>query len=94
LKDKSSDLFCIERPVELTAVRYVVFIEHHRRNDMATEHAKGAWEKTKGAVKDAVGGLTGNTKLQVEGKVDKAKGAVHEAVGDAKDAGARRARGR
>jgi uncharacterized protein YjbJ (UPF0337 family) len=56
---------------------------------MATEHAKAAWEKTKGAVKDGVGGLTGNTKMQVEGKVDKVKGEFHEAVGDAKDAAKR-----
>jgi uncharacterized protein YjbJ (UPF0337 family) len=75
--------------VELATDRCVVFIEHHRRNAMATEHAKGAWEKTKGAVKDAVGGLTGNTKLQVDGKIDKAKGAVHETVGDMKDAAKR-----
>jgi uncharacterized protein YjbJ (UPF0337 family) len=36
-------------------------------------------------VKDAVGGLTGNTGLQVEGKIDKAKGTARQAVGDAKD---------
>ena len=33
---------------------------------------------TKGAVKDAVGGLTGDTGMQVEGKVDKAKGSVRQ----------------
>lgn len=53
---------------------------------MNTEHAKGAWEKTKGAVKDAVGGATGDTRTQAEGKIDKAKGAAHNAAGDAKDA--------
>jgi uncharacterized protein YjbJ (UPF0337 family) len=53
---------------------------------MDKEHAKGALDKTKGAVKDAVGGLTGNTRLQVEGKIDKAKGEVRQRVGDAKDA--------
>jgi uncharacterized protein YjbJ (UPF0337 family) len=53
---------------------------------MDKEHVKGAAEKAKGAVKDAVGGLTGDAKLQTEGKMDKAKGAVHSAVGDAKDA--------
>ena len=50
------------------------------------EHAKGAADKAKGAVKDAVGGLTGDAKLQAEGKMDKAKGAVRTAVGDVKDA--------
>jgi uncharacterized protein YjbJ (UPF0337 family) len=50
------------------------------------EHIKGAADKAKGAVKDAVGGLTGDAKLQTEGKMDKAKGAVRTAVGDVKDA--------
>jgi uncharacterized protein YjbJ (UPF0337 family) len=53
---------------------------------MNKEHVKGAADKAKGAVKDAVGGLTGDSKLQTEGKMDKAKGAVHSAVGDVKDA--------
>lgn len=53
---------------------------------MDKEHVKGAADKAKGSVKDAVGGLTGDAKLQAEGKMDKAKGAVHNAVGDVKDA--------
>jgi uncharacterized protein YjbJ (UPF0337 family) len=53
---------------------------------MDKEHVKGAADKAKGAVKDAVGGLTGDDKLQAEGKLDKAKGAVRTAVGDVKDA--------
>lgn len=53
---------------------------------MDKEHVKGAADKAKGAVKDAVGGLTGDAKLQTEGKLDKAKGAVRSAVGDVKDA--------
>jgi uncharacterized protein YjbJ (UPF0337 family) len=57
-----------------------------QENDMNKDHVKGAVEKAKGSVKDAAGGLTGDSKLQAEGKLDKAKGAVHKAVGDAKDA--------
>jgi uncharacterized protein YjbJ (UPF0337 family) len=53
---------------------------------MDKEHTKGAVDKTKGAVKDAVGGLTGDSRLQAEGKIDKAKGAVRQKIGDAKDA--------
>ena len=53
---------------------------------MDKEHIKGAIDKTKGAVKDAVGGLTGDSKLQAEGKIDKAKGAAHNVAGDVKDA--------
>jgi uncharacterized protein YjbJ (UPF0337 family) len=50
------------------------------------EHIKGAADKAKGAVKDALGKMTGDKKMQVEGKFDKAKGAAHEALSDAKDA--------
>jgi len=53
---------------------------------MDKEHLKGAADKAKGAVKDAVGGLTGDAKLQTEGKIDKAKGAAHNVAGDVKDA--------
>jgi uncharacterized protein YjbJ (UPF0337 family) len=53
---------------------------------MNKEHVKGAADKAKGAVKDAAGGLTGDAKLQAEGKLDKMKGAAHQAAGDIKDA--------
>jgi uncharacterized protein YjbJ (UPF0337 family) len=53
---------------------------------MDEQHGKGAIDKIKGAVKDAVGGATGDDKLQAEGKLDKAKGSVRNVVGDAKDA--------
>jgi len=53
---------------------------------MDKEHLKGAADKASGAVKDAVGKVTGNDKLRVEGAIDKAKGEVHEKMGDAKDA--------
>ncbi len=54
---------------------------------MDKEHVKGAADKIKGAVKDAVGGVTGNEKLQAEGKADKAAGSARESAGDVKDAG-------
>ncbi len=54
---------------------------------MDKEHIKGAADKVKGAVKDAVGNVTGNEKLQAEGKADKAAGAARESAGDVKDAG-------
>ena len=53
---------------------------------MDEEHVKGAADKVKGAVKDTVGKMTGDTKMQAEGKLDKAKGAAHNVAGDAKDA--------
>jgi uncharacterized protein YjbJ (UPF0337 family) len=61
-------------------------LQRTKEKNMDKEHVKGAVDKAKGAVKDAVGGLTGNTGLQVEGKIDKAKGTARQAVGDAKDA--------
>ena len=36
-------------------------------------------------VKDAAGKVTGDEKMQAEGKMDKAKGAARTAAGDAKD---------
>ena len=53
---------------------------------MDREHVKGAADKAKGAVKDAAGKVTGDKKLQAEGKLDKAKGAAHNVAGDVKDA--------
>jgi uncharacterized protein YjbJ (UPF0337 family) len=53
---------------------------------MDREHMKGAADKAKGAVKDAAGKLTGDKKLQSEGKLDKAKGAAHNVAGNVKDA--------
>ena len=42
--------------------------------------------KVKGKIKQAVGGLTGDKKLEDEGKVDSAKGKVQGAVEDMKHA--------
>ena len=53
---------------------------------MDKEHVKGAADKAKGSIKDAAGKLTGDTKLQTEGKVDKVKGEMHNVAGDIKDA--------
>ncbi len=40
--------------------------------------------KSKGTIKQVVGGLTGNDKLKREGKRDEAKGRVEGAVNDVK----------
>ncbi len=57
-----------------------------RRHAMDREHVKGTIDKAKGAVKDAAGKVTGDTKLQAEGKADKAEGSVRKGMGDVKDA--------
>jgi uncharacterized protein YjbJ (UPF0337 family) len=43
--------------------------------------AEGKLDSLKGRVKDAVGGLTGDTSLQGEGKLDQLKGKVRDAFG-------------
>lgn len=53
---------------------------------MDKDRINGIGNKAKGAVKDAVGTMTGDAKLQAEGKADKAKGTAQNAVGGAKDA--------
>jgi len=37
-------------------------------------------------VKDTVGKVTGDTKIQAEGKLDKAKGSARDVAGNVKDA--------
>jgi uncharacterized protein YjbJ (UPF0337 family) len=54
---------------------------------MDKEHVKGAADTVVGKTKEVVGHVTGNKKLEIEGKIDQARGAIHNAVGDAKDAG-------
>ena len=53
---------------------------------MDREHVKGFAEKTKGAIKEGAGKVSGDKKLEGEGKLDKAKGAAHNVAGDVKDA--------
>ena len=53
---------------------------------MDKEHLKGAYDKTKGAVKETIGKATGDKKREAEGKMDKAKGQAHTVAGDVKDA--------
>ena len=48
--------------------------------------ADGKASDLKGKVKDAVGGLTGDSSLQTEGKMDQAKGKVQDTFGKAERA--------
>lgn len=45
------------------------------------DSAQGKADKFKGRIKDAVGGLTGDSSLQAKGKIDKMKGSVEDALG-------------
>jgi uncharacterized protein YjbJ (UPF0337 family) len=53
---------------------------------MNNEHIKGTASKIVGKVKEVAGQVSGDKKLEAEGKVDQVKGAAHNAAGDAKDA--------
>jgi uncharacterized protein YjbJ (UPF0337 family) len=53
---------------------------------MDKDRVEGAFDKAKGAVKDLAGKITGDSKLEAEGKADKASGSVQNAVGGVKDA--------
>lgn len=52
---------------------------------MDKERTNGEADQAMGAMKDAAGRLTGDTKLEAEGKLEKAKGKVESAVGAAKE---------
>jgi uncharacterized protein YjbJ (UPF0337 family) len=54
---------------------------------MDEQHVKGAADKVTGKAKEVAGHVTGNRKLETEGKVDQIRGSVRNLAGDAKDAG-------
>ncbi len=49
------------------------------------DRVEGIGQQIKGTVKDIAGKVTGNDKLQAEGKAEKAAGKVQEGVGKTKD---------
>lgn len=53
---------------------------------MNKDRIHGSAKQAKGAIKEAAGKATGDTKLKAEGAMDKASGKVQNAVGGAKDA--------
>jgi len=53
---------------------------------MDKDRIKGSAEQAKGALKETVGKVFGDKKLETEGKTDKAAGKVQNAVGGLKDA--------
>jgi len=46
----------------------------------------GSAKKAKGAIKQVIGKVTGDAKLEAEGAADKAEGTVQNAIGGLKDA--------
>ena len=53
---------------------------------MDKNRVNGSAKQAKGAVKEAVGKLTGDAKLQADGKADKSEGKIQNAIGGVKDA--------
>ena len=53
---------------------------------MDKDRIAGSAKEIKGAVKETIGKVVGDAKLQAEGKADKAAGKIQNAVGGAKDA--------
>lgn len=52
---------------------------------MDKDRVDGLGKKITGSVKEAIGKVTGDTKLQTEGSVEKTAGEAQNAVGGAKD---------
>ncbi|MES2341334.1 MAG: CsbD family protein [Pseudomonadota bacterium] len=52
---------------------------------MSTNRIEGAAKETAGSIKQAVGKVVGNEKLQVEGAVEKTIGKAQKAIGKAQD---------
>ncbi|MEO5857531.1 MAG: CsbD family protein [Pyrinomonadaceae bacterium] len=48
------------------------------------DEVKGKWEQTKGAVKDKVGEVTGDSELEAEGEAQRAGGEAREGWGKVK----------
>ena len=53
---------------------------------MDKDRVKGSAEQAKGKVKEVAGKLTGDAKLEGEGKAQKTKGKIRNAFGGLKDA--------
>lgn len=53
---------------------------------MDKDRIAGAAKQAKGAIKEVAGKVTGDAKLQAEGKADKVEGKIQNAAGGAKDA--------
>lgn len=53
---------------------------------MHKDEIKGAAKQARGNVKEAIGKVTGDRKLQAEGAIDKVEGKVQETAGKVKDA--------
>jgi uncharacterized protein YjbJ (UPF0337 family) len=72
--------------VEQARVGDVGIRNFEKERTMDKDRIEGLAREAKGAVKDTAGKVTGDAKLQAEGKADKAAGKVQNAAGGMKDA--------
>ena len=56
-----------------------------RSTGISHDRVEGSAQQAKGSVKEGVGSLIGDTKLQAEGRADKVQGKVQNTVGGIKD---------
>ena len=56
-----------------------------RTTGISHDRVAGSAEQAKGSIKEGIGSLTGDTKLQAEGRADKVEGKVQNTVGGIKD---------
>ena len=52
---------------------------------MDKDRIKGTAQKIKGGIKEGVGKMFGNRKLEAGGRIERAAGSVRKVIGDAKD---------
>jgi uncharacterized protein YjbJ (UPF0337 family) len=53
------------------------------KRESMEQQVKGAWDKTKGKIKEGVGDLTDNGTLENEGRMDQVKGSIRSGLGRA-----------
>jgi uncharacterized protein YjbJ (UPF0337 family) len=61
------------------------FSSHKQESIMDKDRIEGAAEQAKGKVKEVAGKITGDTKLEGEGKADQVAGKVQNTIGGIKD---------
>jgi uncharacterized protein YjbJ (UPF0337 family) len=78
-----------DRPDHGAAIGQTVFeadaLNLGRRHMGNEQQNEGRMEQARGAIKETVGDLTNNERLQREGEYDRAKGNIREGVGDVRE---------
>ncbi len=69
--------------VDITHLRRITMADKDLTTDGVENSIKGKGNDLKGKAKDAIGGATGDSRLQAEGKFDQAKGKVQDGIGKA-----------